>query len=128
HSAFWDDDLSRFDLGDSVQKLLESGEGSPTTRIVLGLAPDLSWSFERFLRWFANRQVVGTPEQIADEIEAWQDAGVDGLNITYTTLPETYEGFVDHVRPLLVERGIQQRDYGESPTVRGKVFGQPQLP
>ena len=29
----------------------------------------------------ANRRVVGTPEQIADRLEDWQAAGVDGINV-----------------------------------------------
>lgn len=42
-----------------------------------------------------GRAIVGTPEQIADEMEKWVDvAGVDGFNIAYAITPE-------HLRILL---------------------------
>jgi long-chain alkane monooxygenase len=36
--------------------------------------------------------------------------------------PESYEEFVDHVTPVLRERGLMQRDYAEG-TLRHKLFG-----
>ncbi len=44
-------------------------------------------------------RVVGTPEQIADELAAWQQVGVDGVNVINWTLPGSYEEFVDHIAP-----------------------------
>ena len=114
-SGFWHDDLSRYRLQDSVATILEDASPSSATAQVLAGAPDRSWSFERFLRWAANRHVVGTPEQVADEIDAWQDAGIDGLNLQYLTSPGSFVDFVDHVRPLLVEY--------EPGTTREKITG-----
>lgn len=74
----------------------------------------------------ANR-VVGTPEQIADALEAWQDAGIDGVNVINVTRPGTYEEFIEHVTPVLQERGLQKREY-EPGTLRHKVFGTDRLP
>ena len=48
----------------------------------------------------ANR-VVGTPEQIADRLEQWQDAGIDGINIINQTIPGSYTDFIDGVLPEL---------------------------
>jgi len=121
-SGFWHDDLSRYRLQDSVATILEDASPSSATAQVLAGAPDRSWSFERFLRWAANRHVVGTPEQVADEIDAWQDAGIDGLNLQYLTSPGSFVDFVDHVRPLLVERGTMRREY-EPGTTREKITG-----
>lgn len=72
-------------------------------------------------------RVVGTPEQIADELEQWQDIGVDGINVMNWWLPGSYEEFVDHVVPTLQERGLAQREYAEG-TLRRKLFGHDQLP
>jgi FMN-dependent oxidoreductase (nitrilotriacetate monooxygenase family) len=128
-SGFWQEDLSRYDLRSTVAEILESGRPGKLAAGVLANAPDRSWSFERLLRWAANRHVVGTPEQIADEIDAWQDAGIDGLNLQYLVSPGSFEDFVEHVRPLLVERGTMRAEYGPGATVREKVTGEgPYLP
>jgi FMN-dependent oxidoreductase (nitrilotriacetate monooxygenase family) len=67
-------------------------------------------------------RVVGTPEQIADQLELWQAAGVDGVNIVNWRLPQSYEEFVDHVLPVLRKRGLAQREYSPG-TLRRKLFG-----
>ncbi|MCU4119965.1 LLM class flavin-dependent oxidoreductase [Variovorax sp. N23] len=67
--------------------------------------------------------VVGTPAQIADEIEAWvDDAGVDGFNLVRTVSPEGLEHFVDLVVPELQRRGLHKRAYAEG-SWREKIFG-----
>ncbi|MDQ1130554.1 NtaA/DmoA family FMN-dependent monooxygenase [Microbacterium sp. SORGH_AS_0888] len=121
-SAFWQEDLSRYPLRTTVAELLNSGEGSALTRQVLRGAPDTGWDFEALLRWAANRHVVGTPEQVADEIDAWQEAGIDGLNLQYLVSPGSFADFVEQVRPVLVERGTMQRDYSPG-TIREKATG-----
>lgn len=74
----------------------------------------------------ANR-IVGTPEQIADALETWQDAGIDGVNVINVTRPGTYVEFVEHVTPVLQQRGLQRREY-EPGTLRRKLFGRDHLP
>lgn len=59
-----------------------------------------------------HRVLVGTPEQVADDIEAWFRAGaVDGFNLMPDVLPDGLEVFVDHVVPLLRRRGIFRSRY-----------------
>lgn len=70
----------------------------------------------------ASTRIVGTPEQVADELARWQDAGVDGINLVNTGSPDSYEEFADLVAPVLRERGLIQRDYAEG-TLRHKLFG-----
>jgi FMN-dependent oxidoreductase (nitrilotriacetate monooxygenase family) len=73
-------------------------------------------------------RIVGTPEQIADQLETWTAAGVDGFNIMYDILPGTFADFVEHVVPELQRRGLAQREYAPG-TLREKIFGQgPHLP
>jgi len=66
--------------------------------------------------------VAGTPEQIADEFQAWTEAGVDGFNIAYAVTPGTFEEFVDGVVPVLQKRGMMQTEY-EDGTLREKIYG-----
>ncbi len=57
-------------------------------------------------------QFIGTPEQLADHIVAWQDAGaVDGFTIMGSTLPYELAAFVDHVVPILQARGRFRTEY-----------------
>ncbi|MES5481300.1 LLM class flavin-dependent oxidoreductase [Bradyrhizobium sp. INPA03-11B] len=59
-----------------------------------------------------HRIIVGTPEQIADDIEAWFQAGAaDGFNLMPDVLPTGLEVFVDSVVPILQRRGLFRRDY-----------------
>jgi FMN-dependent oxidoreductase (nitrilotriacetate monooxygenase family) len=71
-------------------------------------------------------RIVGTPEQIADALKPWQEAGIDGVNVVNWHLPGSYEEFVDHVMPVLQERGVAQREYTPG-TLRQKMFGRDRL-
>ncbi|MBB5642567.1 LLM class flavin-dependent oxidoreductase [Cryobacterium roopkundense] len=56
--------------------------------------------------------MVGTPEQIADEMIRWlHQGGADGFNLMPPTLPGGIEDFVDHVVPVLQARGVFRREY-----------------
>jgi alkanesulfonate monooxygenase SsuD/methylene tetrahydromethanopterin reductase-like flavin-dependent oxidoreductase (luciferase family) len=55
---------------------------------------------------------VGTPEQLADHIIGWQDAGaVDGFTIMGSTLPYELTTFADQVVPILQRRGRFRTEY-----------------
>lgn len=73
-----------------------------------------------------NNRVVGTPEQIADALEVWQAAGVDGINVVNWVLPGSFEEFAEKVLPVLRERGLAQSEYAQGP-LRQKLFGAPLL-
>lgn len=65
-----------------------------------------------------HRIIVGTPERIADDIEAWFHSGAaDGFNLMLDVLPDGLEAFVDAVVPILQRRGLFRRDY-EGSTLR----------
>jgi FMN-dependent oxidoreductase (nitrilotriacetate monooxygenase family) len=128
YSGFWAEDLSKYPTSSRVSEILASSSPGPLFRGVLETIPDHSWRFEQTMRWFANRHAVGTPEQIADEIDRWQEAGADGLNLLYVISPGTFEDFIDHVRPVLVARGTMRAEYEEG-TLREKLTGSgPNLP
>jgi FMN-dependent oxidoreductase (nitrilotriacetate monooxygenase family) len=73
-----------------------------------------------------NSRIVGTPETITDQLQQWRDAGVDGINVVNATIPGSYEEFVDHVIPVLQDRGLAQREYAPG-TTRAKLFGTDRL-
>jgi alkanesulfonate monooxygenase SsuD/methylene tetrahydromethanopterin reductase-like flavin-dependent oxidoreductase (luciferase family) len=93
-----------------------------------GLMAAMSASFDnkRFtLREVAQRwglavgipQLVGTPEQVADQMERiWRETGCHGFNITPTITPTTIEQFVDEVVPILQRRGVYRTEY------KGRTF------
>ena len=55
---------------------------------------------------------VGTPTQIADEMERWvTERAADGFMLQFPLLPRDLEDFVDKVVPILQERGIYRKDY-----------------
>lgn len=71
----------------------------------------------------ASPIVAGSPGRVADELEAWmRETGVDGFNLTYQVMPETFADFVDLVVPELQRRGLFKRDYAPG-TLREKLFG-----
>jgi hypothetical protein len=54
-----------------------------------------------------HRVIVGTPEQIADDIEHWFKGGAaDGFNLMPDALPDGLQDFVSGVVPILQKRGI----------------------
>lgn len=58
---------------------------------------------------------VGAPEQAADLIEGWVEAGAaDGFNILPDLLPSGAGAFVSEVVPILQRRGLHRRDYRET--------------
>jgi FMN-dependent oxidoreductase (nitrilotriacetate monooxygenase family) len=66
-------------------------------------------------------QLVGTPEQVADQLETlWRESGCHGFNITPAANIKSIEDFVDHVVPRLQDKGIFRREY-ESTTLRGNL-------
>ncbi|RDH34754.1 luciferase-like domain-containing protein [Aspergillus welwitschiae] len=55
---------------------------------------------------------VGTPEQVADEMERWvNEADVDGFNLAYAIKPGSFKDIIDLLIPELRKRGLFWDDY-----------------
>ena len=66
--------------------------------------------------------IVGSPETVANELQQWvEETGVDGFNLAYAVAPDTINDIVDHVVPILQERGVYKTEYEEG-TLREKLF------
>ncbi|OZC73399.1 LLM class flavin-dependent oxidoreductase [Rhodococcus sp. 06-418-5] len=120
-------DLGSYDLDTPIGQV--QGEGSQSTLAWLREAITDREPTVRDLAHMRTRsgRVVGTPESIADRLEQWRDAGVDGINVINSTIPGSYLEFVEHLMPVLRQRGLAQRDYGRG-TVRAKLTGRDRLP
>jgi len=72
--------------------------------------------------------LVGSAEQVADALIAWtQEAGVDGFNLSRTVVPECFEDIIEHVIPILQEKGVYKTGYRPG-ALRSKLFGSDRLP
>ncbi len=68
-----------------------------------------------------HRLVLGTPEEVADQIiDLWEDGTVDGYTVQTPRNPEDIEIFVDRVVPILQARGVYRRDYTPGETIRDR--------
>lgn len=115
-------DFGHEDLDRPVGELKTEGVQS-----IVGWINDLVTDREPTLRDVAhytahNGRITGTPEQIADRLAEWRAAGIDGLNVVNAEIPGSYEEIVDHLLPVLRERGLARREYAEG-TLRQKLFG-----
>ncbi|HEX3737043.1 MAG TPA: hypothetical protein VHV53_05830, partial [Solirubrobacterales bacterium] len=65
-----------------------------------------------------HRTMVGTPEQVADDLQLWFENGAaDGFNFMPPSIPDQLEVFVDEVVPILQRRGLFRTEY-EGATLR----------
>lgn len=85
--------------------------------------PDKTARFGDVIRRRLNRAFHGTPEQIADEIERWVQAGINGFNLVPVVTPDWFDQFVDEVAPVLRRRGLMKSEYRPG-TLREKLFGE----
>lgn len=69
-----------------------------------------------------NTRMIGTPESIADQLEEWRDAGINGVNVTFQTSPGSFENFIEHVMPVLRKRGLAREVSTEPMTLRERMF------
>jgi len=89
--------------------------------------PDRVWTVREIAKHAAiggrGPVVVGSSEEIAEELIAWVDeTDVDGFNLAYAVMPETFADFVDLVVPELQKRGRYKLDYAPG-TLREKLYG-----
>ena len=70
---------------------------------------------------YSGLSMVGTPQTIADEMEAWlYGDACDGFNIMFPYLPAGLDDFVDKVVPELQRRDLLRTSY-EGTTLRDRL-------
>lgn len=70
-------------------------------------------------------KIVGSVQTVADELERWVTVGdVDGFNLSYASLPETFDDVINLLLPELQRRGLFWSDYAvKGGTFRENVYG-----
>jgi FMN-dependent oxidoreductase (nitrilotriacetate monooxygenase family) len=119
-AMFLDIDEATIDLDAPLPREIveqESREGFDSrARLVIDLAQREGLTVRQLLGRLGGGRghhvVIGTPEQIADQMEAWFTQGAaDGFNVMGASLPSGLETFVETVVPILRERGLFRREY-----------------
>ena len=115
-SRYAPDEPIRYVKNDAINSAVE-------TLTTLSAEP---WSLRRIVGRMGlgsrNPAVVGSAEEVADDLIAWvEETDIDGFNLSRIVTPEGLEDFVDLVVPILQERGVYKRDYRPGP-LREKLF------
>jgi FMN-dependent oxidoreductase (nitrilotriacetate monooxygenase family) len=89
-----------------------ASEGFRAAAVRLGVEEGLTVREILYRNGGGHKQVVGTPEQVADVIETWyREGAVDGFNLMIDVLPSGLRDFVAEVVPLLQRRGVFRSEY-----------------
>ena len=122
---FNDIDFTQFELDEQFPELgdfARNGWESSTDRL-----KQMARDEKLTLRQMANRATtpktpfLGTPERVADIMQEWFESGAaDGFMLNGAVLPQAFDDFIDHVLPILKERGLFRSEY-EATTLRGNL-------
>jgi alkanesulfonate monooxygenase len=117
-------DASKFDPDGPLPEIPPTNATQSARERVIELATREGLTVKQLaqrLGGYAGLSFVGTPETIADEMEAWLvERGSDGFNVMFPFLPAGLDDFVDKVVPELQRRGLFRREY-EGPTLRDNL-------
>jgi FMN-dependent oxidoreductase (nitrilotriacetate monooxygenase family) len=119
-SIFGDLDFSKYKLDapfPDVLPLLPPNAPRSRAEIFASMAKSENLSLREVTQRIAissgHRMVVGSADDLADDLQNWFEAGAaDGFNILPALLPDDLKSFAEHVVPRLQDRGLFQTDYG----------------
>lgn len=117
-----DDAISAADLPASIPiTAFSSGFAISTRALIEEHAITPRELIERGAGGSGHRLVVGSAEQVADDLQSWFEAGTaDGFTIMPADTAVDFENFATLVVPILQERGLFQTDYGAT-TLRERL-------
>ncbi len=112
-------DFSQFDPDKPIEELATTGSQGLMKAMTKGFEGPVTLR-EVAIRYgmaIGKPQLIGTPEQVADEMETiWRETGCHAFNLTPNINPRSMEDFVDQVVPILQRKGIYRTEY------EGKTF------
>jgi alkanesulfonate monooxygenase SsuD/methylene tetrahydromethanopterin reductase-like flavin-dependent oxidoreductase (luciferase family) len=119
-------DFSTYDPDEPIRHI-ENDAGRTAIDNLTRADPDRVWTVRTIAEHVGiggvGPVIVGSPQQVADELEHWVAAtDVDGFNLAYAVMPETFIDVVDLLVPELQRRGRYKADY-QPGTLREKLFG-----
>ncbi|QIB65631.1 NtaA/DmoA family FMN-dependent monooxygenase [Kineobactrum salinum] len=114
-------DLSQYPL----DKPIEFAQNDANRTALLSFTRNSEWTLKEVLQQKilcgSNMAIVGTPDQVADELEHWMDeTGIDGFSVARILAHDSLASFIDLVVPKLQERGRYKTAYREG-TFRQKL-------
>lgn len=126
-SRFTGVDFSKLDPNGPIPSFGQNEEDKtdPNTRanILKGIVEKNGYTkvhelYEHIAGARGHREIVGTPEQIADQLQEWfENDAADGFNIMPPTFPGGFNDIVNLVIPELQRRGLFRTEY-EGTTLR----------
>lgn len=125
-------DFSTYGLDDPITHQHTEGMQSAIERYTTA-DPDRIWTLREMLERAAigggGALAVGSPGQVADEMQSWvEDTGIDGFNLGYVLAHESFSDFAELIVPELQRRGVYKTEYRPG-SLRDKLFGAgPRLP
>ncbi|HTJ57449.1 MAG TPA: nitrilotriacetate monooxygenase, partial [Devosiaceae bacterium] len=115
-------DLSGHDLDGPLPELPPSNNSQSRQALFVAAARrdnlTIRQLYQRACTANGHRTIVGTPKDIADDLEKWHRAGAaDGFVLIPAWLPGGLEDFIEQVVPILQKRGLFRTAY-EGSTLR----------
>jgi long-chain alkane monooxygenase len=119
-------DFSAFEL-DATVEFIPSEAGRSALASFSQADPERTWTVREAAQFIGlggrGPVLVGDARQVADQLEAWQDAtGIDGFNLAFAVAHDSMRDVVELVVPELQRRGRYRTDY-DGGTLRGQVTG-----
>jgi FMN-dependent oxidoreductase (nitrilotriacetate monooxygenase family) len=125
-------DLGKFDLDEELRATKTNANQSALESFTTS-DPNRRWKIREIAEFVGlggrGPVVAGSPVQVADLLQQWiEETDVDGFNLAYAVMPETYEDIISLLVPELQRRGAYKKEYRPG-SLREKLFGQgPYLP
>ncbi|WP_339165182.1 LLM class flavin-dependent oxidoreductase [Siminovitchia sp. FSL H7-0308] len=91
-------DMGDWGVAESVSKGLGSESGS---------FEQIKAMQERFITGYGGYPLIGTPEQVVDQLVKISEAGVDGMLLGFLDYHEDLKFFGDHILPLMKQAGLR---------------------
>ena len=123
-------DLSTYALDQPIRHI-ENDAGRSAMDNITRADPDRVWTVRDVAEHVAIGGIgplfVGDAAQVADHLEQWVAAsGIDGFNLAYVVMPETFVGVAEWLVPELQRRGRFKTEYAPG-TLREKLGGAARL-
>ena len=119
-------DFSQFPL-DATIDYIDSDAGRSALASFSAADPDKVWTVREAAQFIGlggrGPVLVGNPQEIADQLEAWVDeTGIDGFNLAFALSHETISDVVKLIVPELQRRHRYKTHYPDG-SLRHQLFG-----